>query len=216
MVRKISPKITLATIILLAGASTSTAAVGTNYKGARDFLEEKVSEQVFDMASDAKLYFKTITGESMPSSQISQIIEETYAEKKEPVPDYLTQNFVQTLIRYESSNNPNKVGNKGELGLMQIRAIAAKDVGREEDYLNALDPSINISIGLDYLLKINKYLKTSYANWENISNSEKRAQIAIAYNWGITKSINNSFETKNIPEQTMKYVDRIERRVAKN
>lgn len=60
----------------------------------------------------------------------------------------LTEDIVLSIIQQESSGRPDVVGSVGEVGLMQLRDVAARDVGEEAA---PTDPARNIDVGTRFL-----------------------------------------------------------------
>ncbi len=60
--------------------------------------------------------------------------------------------LIKAIIATESSFNPNVVSSSGAKGLMQLKPIAAKDVGLED--ANLFDPEQNIRVGSTYFSKL--------------------------------------------------------------
>lgn len=77
--------------------------------------------------------------------------------------DYLTEpisringipsNLTRSIIARESKGEPNIPGPKGEIGLMQITEIAARDAGYFGPMEALWDPAMNIQVGTLYLRK---------------------------------------------------------------
>jgi len=59
--------------------------------------------------------------------------------------------LVRAIIVQESKAIPSLLGTAGEVGLMQIRSIAARDVGYFQPIETLFDPAVNIQIGTLYL-----------------------------------------------------------------
>jgi len=62
----------------------------------------------------------------------------------------ISPEFIKAWIEAESSGNPRVRSKKGAVGLLQLRPLAAKEVGVK----NRLDPEQNVQGGVDYLYKL--------------------------------------------------------------
>ncbi len=100
--------------------------------------------------------------------------------------------LISSVIRAESDFNNKATSAKGAMGLMQLMPETAKDLGVK----NAYDPEENIMGGTRYL----KMLLNRYENNVNLALA--------AYNWGMGNLEKNP---DNLPEETSKYISRINR-----
>ena len=110
----------------------------------------------------------------------------------------------------ESTNDPKKIGKKGERGLMQIRLLAWREVEKERNYHEHVsDPMANTEVGINYLLWIDKKLEKNYDGWGKLTPKEKRKMVLSAYNAGISRFEKEEWQLEKMPRGTKNYVDNI-------
>jgi len=100
--------------------------------------------------------------------------------------------IIRNLIFVESSNNPKAKSKKGAHGLMQLRYIAAKEMGVRDRY----NPKQNIIGGTKYLKKM----------WDRF---DSLYLALIAYNLGPTKLSKIIREGGIIPVGAIRYANKI-------
>jgi hypothetical protein len=82
--------------------------------------------------------------------------------------------FVAAVIYEESHFEPDSVSDAGAVGLMQVRPIAAREVGE----LNFQEPEANIRAGVHYLQRLER-------EYESAGDRHRQALMLAAYNMGI-------------------------------
>ncbi len=146
----------------------------------------------------------------------------------------LSPELIRAVVRTESDYRPGVVSNAGAVGLMQVRPVAAADVGdrvpewverfseREELDISAedlADPRLNILLGSHYLAQ----LHDRYAPY----GEPMATWLALAaYNWGPGNVYRNVLSSPNLntmedlrwllyrhaPYETRAFIDRVLRR----
>lgn len=138
------------------------------------------------------------SSKSMGEGDIQEAISE--AAKKYGV----EREFIEAVIKQESSFNPNAVSKAGALGLMQLMPSTAKSLGVN----NPLDVMENIDGGTRYL----RSLMTTF-------KGNKELALA-AYNGGIGRmqrlGVDNTSEISMMPSETVKYVDKVMKNYREN
>lgn len=206
----------IASIPILVGSGL-TAAVENNYKGTRNLLEETVSESAFERMRDARLYAGAFLGENYFPEKVTEIVEEVYNEINQPLPDYLTKDFVLRIIRQESGYNPDAISNAGAKGLMQLTPSAFKDAEKElgknlekNNYDIIFEPKINVNAGINYLKWIDDYWNDKDPNWVSLDDSEKMKIALASYHAGAFRIHQLDRDITELP-LTRKYVANIVR-----
>ncbi|MDH3353302.1 MAG: transglycosylase SLT domain-containing protein, partial [Nanoarchaeota archaeon] len=131
----------------------------------------------------------------------------------------ISENLIKAIIIQESSAVSVVSGkcitdNINSYGLMQVSAIAAKDVGMSVDFDNMLKdancrPVNNIKIGTAYYSRLKNHYKASNPDEDSL----KKISLA-AYNWGMGNIDKNCVDKKwenceNIPDSVLQYISNI-------
>jgi len=125
------------------------------------------------------------------------ILEESNKHEIDPV-------FIASIIKTESSFNPNAKGTSGEIGLMQLMPKTAEYIAQKIKMKNFAgaktlrDPVKNIKIGVAYI----NYLREKFDN--------TAYKYVPAYNMGpgkLTKSIDKSIRPKIYPAKVIKFYE---------
>lgn len=117
----------------------------------------------------------------MPSPLV-ELLSKSYGTDPDISPD-----FIKAWIDAESSGNPKARSKKGAVGLLQLRPLAAKEVGVK----NRFDPEQNVQGGVDYL----------YNLWDRFGDL---ATALAAYNVGPRNIMGG-----RIPASTYPYLEKI-------
>ncbi len=191
-----------------------------------------------DFIKHAKLKIQENNGLKIISAELSMNKKHTAAREsffKPLILKYSTEfnvnsDLITAIIKIESNFNPNALGGRSEIGLMQITPqtagieVTKKLTGKKILLSDELkDPEVNIMIGCAFINIIQtKYLRGLK---DKISDEKFRLLTITAYNAGIgyvynfknkfdiTKMTDKYFRNelmKNIPETTKNYIKKIE------
>ena len=127
--------------------------------------------------------------------------------------------FIDAIMSVESSINPRAKSYVGARGLMQIMPDTWADMtkriyGEELDFELAFNPSLNSTVGREYLDFIDNYLSERIKNWEWKTTFEKQKLIGAAYNGGIGRLVKKKGVIENMPSETRDYVKKLERELS--
>jgi len=139
------------------------------------------------------------------NNEISDYIKKAY--KKIRVPKHISQDFVESLIKLESSRNIYAQSSKGAKGLMQLLPEAWSEVDGSDFDKNCYNPGKNVEVGIKYLKWIDNYCRNNYPGWDKLTDIEKQKPIAAAYNCGIGQLEKGNWEIGRMPKETKSYVD---------
>lgn len=168
-------------------------------------------EKVRSAIKDSGLNITTTSSEEQPQASLSEenlkrIRESPYMRNNSEVQERVIKaisesaqkhevdpNLIAAVIMRESRFNPDVPrGAHGEYGLMQVRPIAAEDVGFQEDSLGTIEG--NIEAGTAYLGK-------------QIKNNPDIGSALAAYNWGPGNVARS--DPGNYPPSVQNYVDTV-------
>ena len=118
------------------------------------------------------------------------------------------RDFYRAVIIVESNDDPNAVSPVGARGLMQIMPDTWADM-TSYPFDFAFDPEKNIEVGISYFQWIEDYLLTRYLNWNNLDRIKQYELMSAAYNGGIGRLEDNSWNINRMPLETRVYVERM-------
>ena len=134
---------------------------------------------------------------------------EPFYEKSE-ISELITKNLIKTTILVESEGNTNAISCVGAKGLMQLMKDTWEDhetkISYEEGVFN---PYKNVEVGTKYLDWITEYCGRKHPHWKELTTEKKHEIITASYNGGIGRLRKNNWDINRMPEETIKYVQKI-------
>lgn len=112
--------------------------------------------------------------------------------------------LVVAVIQVESNGDPNAISPAGAIGLMQITRIVLKEWNNnhsatpDENIGRLFEPRFNVEIGTWYLKRLFHHYKCTTIE-----------EIAMAYNFGITRCKKINFDLSKTCRETRNYVKKI-------
>ncbi len=182
------------------------------FKHQRELVGSKRSPSDIQTAAHAdqlisQIVFE-IVRESLPKKYKTQsetisktIIEEANKYNMDPL-------FLVSVIKLESSFNPNAIGGVGEIGLMQIRPSTAKwlnDTYNVVKKVDLKDPLINIKLGAYFLNKLRSNFDNNsryYISAYNMGASKVRSKVK--------KNVHPKVYVNHVMKHYVSYIDRLE------
>jgi len=132
------------------------------------------------------------------------------ARQPEVSADELSRDLlVESIVQIESAGVPNRVGSKGERGLMQIKRetwneTTRETFGRTISFRRAFEPALNRQIGSAYLEYLREYIRDHQTAWK----SDERSLLLASYNAGPAAVERAGFNLAALPASTRDYVAR--------
>lgn len=124
--------------------------------------------------------------------------------------DELSQDLlIESIVQIESAGKPDKVGSRGERGLMQIKQetwaqMTREEFGRSVSFCRAFEPALNRQIGSAYLESLHDFIKDKRNAWK----SDERSLLLACYNAGPSAVERAGFDINQLPSSTQDYVTR--------
>jgi len=117
--------------------------------------------------------------------------------------------LVESIVQIESAGVPDRVGSKGERGLMQIKRATWNETTRETfgeavSFRRAFEPALNRQIGSAYLDSLRGYIHEHRTAWK----SDERSLLLACYNAGPAAVARAGFNLTALPAATRDYVSR--------
>lgn len=172
----------------------------------KNYLEDYTDKYERLLEEQRKRLSKEI--ELLKKDKIYRIINDSY--KNINPPHYISKEFIRTIIKAESEDNPHAISPVGARGLGQLMESAWYEVEKENYWKNVFNPEKNIQTSIKYLAWIDKECKRLNPNWDNLTNKNKIELIAAAYNGGIGRLKQARWKISNMPEETRKYIPKLE------
>ncbi len=131
----------------------------------------------------------------------------------------LGSNLVNRKLRKAISKIESEYGLKntspvGAEGPMQVMPKTWPHYSQKSFKYFSKDPSENISVGVKYLLKVEKMFSNDknfqkyIGNWEDIPLEVQEEYLAAAYNGGYGRLTDRRFNIKRMPKETVEYVEK--------